>query len=419
VSRIGIVYPSANVDTVPTLIGAAEAFAESGYDVDLFAYTRAGRLPAQFGSPRVHVRSLGVEGLADHASVGLRSLVKRARWLPNAARAPLARGYQVLGASLAHGSRLAARARTAVAEPAEPYACVIGVDPAGLALAHSLGRGAPVGYLSLELLLSYELTTSAEQELKAQERELSRQAAFVIVQDEARGRLLAEDNGIPWDQLILVPNAPPGPPRRRPSRYWHSRLALPPDARVIIHSGSLGDWTGIDAIVDSASDWPAPWVLVIHTRYDAESSAYVDDLRKRADPRRVWLSLKPVPRHEYDPLIDGADIGLAFYVPTSGSSFTQRNVQTIGLSSGKLAYYLRAGLPVIVNRAASIADTIETSGCGVAVEGSQEIGYACGQIANDYEAFSSNACTFFTERLDFRRAFDEVIRRVDKLRGSA
>ena len=54
-------------------------------------------------------------------------------------------------------------------------------------------------------------------------------------------------------------------------------------------------------------------------------------------------------------LIDGADVGLAFYVPTGGSSFTGTNVGTIGLSSGKLAYYLRAGLPVIVNRAASIS----------------------------------------------------------------
>jgi glycosyltransferase involved in cell wall biosynthesis len=419
VSRIGIVYPNANIDTVPSLIGAAEAFAEHGCDVDLFAYTQAGQPVPQFSSPRIRLRSLGVEGLADHSSVGLRSLVKRASWLPSAARAPLVRGYQVLGASLAHGSRLAARARSAVAEPAQPFACVIGVDPDGLALAQSLSRGAPVAYLSLELLLSYELATSAEQELKGQERELSRQAAFVIVQDEARGRLLAEDNAIAWDKVVLVPNAPAGPARRRPSRYWHTHFDLPADARVVVHSGSLGDWTGIDAVVDSARDWPEPWVLVIHTRYDAESSTYVDDLRKRADSRRVWFSLKPVPRQEYDPLIDGADVGLAFYVPTSGSSFTQSNVQTIGLSSGKLAYYLRAGLPVIVNKAASIADTVEGSGCGMAVEDAAQVGRALGQIAADYDTFSGCACEFFTERLDFRRAFGEVIRRVDQLRSTA
>ena len=182
----------------------------------------------------------------------------------------------------------------------------------------------------------------------------------MVVQDEARGRLLADDNGLDRDRLALVPNAPPGPARRQPSSYWHARFDLPPSTRVVVHSGSLGDWTGIEAIVDSAAGWPDPWVLVIHTRYDAESSAYVDGLRKRADPRRVWFSLRPVPRQDYDPLIDGAQVGLAFYVPTGGSSFTQSNVQTIGLSSGKLAYYLRAGLPVIVNRAASIADLVES-----------------------------------------------------------
>jgi glycosyltransferase involved in cell wall biosynthesis len=418
VARIAIVYPRANVDTVPSLIGAAEQLAECGYDVDLFTYTQAGQPAPAFSSPRVRLRSLGVDGLADHSTAGLRTLVKRAGWLPNAARAPLSRGYAVLGAGLAQGSRLAARARSAVADPAEGYACVIGVDPDGLALAHTLARGAPVGYYSLELLLSYELSSPEEQQLKARERELSRQAAFVVVQDEARGRLLAEDNDLAWSRLVLVPNAPPGPARRRPSGYWHSRFELPPDARVALHSGSLGDWTGIEAIVDAAADWPPHWVLVVHTRYDAESSQYVDGLRKRADAARVFFSLKPLPRQDYDPLIDGADVGLAFYVSSEGSSFTQRNVQTIGLSSGKLAYYLRAGLPVIVNRASSIAEVVETSGCGAAVPDASGIGPALERISERYSGFSAGACAFFDERLDFRRAFAEVVRRVDALGGA-
>ncbi|MCA1647485.1 MAG: hypothetical protein LC797_19175 [Chloroflexi bacterium] len=351
-SRIGIVYAQANIDTVPSLIGAAEAFAEHGYDVDLFAYTQAGQPAPHFGSRRIRLRPLGVEGLAERSTAGLRGAVKG--WLPNVARAPLQRGYRVLGAGLAHGSRLAARARTAVAEPAEPF-----------------------------------------------------------------GRLLAEDNHLNWERVVMVPNAPPGPARRQPARYWHERFDLPNDARVIIHSGSLGDWTGIEAIVDSAPSWPDPWVLVIHTRHAAESSAYVDDLRKRADPRRVWFSLKPVPRQAYDPLIDGADVGLAFYVPTSGSSFTQRNVQTIGLSSGKLAYYLRAGLPVIVNTSATIAEIVEGAGCGISVANAHGIPPALARIAADYSAFSRSATAFFDGRLDFRRAFGEVMRRVDALQGTA
>jgi hypothetical protein len=416
--KVAMVYPRANLDTVPCLVGAAEAFAEAGYDVDVFTYRHAGQPVPAFASPRVRLRTLGVEGLADQSTAGLRSVVKRAGWLPSAARAPLARTYLALGAGLAGGSRLAARARSAVLERDRDEApvCVIGVDPHGLVMAHSLARGKPVGYYSLELLLSAELTTPGEVQLKSHERELSQRAAFVIVQDEDRGRLLAEDNSLPWERLVLVPNAPEGPARRQPSRYWHTRFGLPHEARVVVHSGSLGDWTGIEAIVDSAADWPLPWVLVIHTRYDAESSRYVDDLRRRADPERVFFSLKPVPRQEYDPLIDGGDVGLAFYVPSADSAFTQRNVQTIGLSSGKLAYYVRAGLPVIVNRAASIAKEVDSRAIGVALDDAQGIGAALDRIAGGYDALSANACQFFEERLDFRRAFAEVVRRVDALR---
>jgi glycosyltransferase involved in cell wall biosynthesis len=91
-------------------------------------------------------------------------------------------------------------------------------------------------------------------------------------------------------------------------------------------------------------------------------------------------------------------------------------VQTIGLSSGKLAYYLRAGLPVIVNRAASVADLVERSGCGVAVEDARDIASALERIAQRYDDYSAAACRFFEQHLDFRRAFDSVIRRVDALR---
>jgi hypothetical protein len=400
---------------VPSLVGAVEQLAEAGYKVDVYTYRQAGQLPPSFASPRVRLRSLGVEGLADHSTARLRGVVKRAGWLSGRARAPLVRTYQALGAGLASSTRLAARARGVLAERGDGTICVIGVDPDGLVRAETIARGAPLVYYSLELLLSYELSTPADRHLKVKERELSRKAAFTIVQDADRGRLLADDNGLSMDRVVLVPNAPPGPARRQPSRYWHARFGLPLHARVVIHSGSLGDWTGIEAIVDSVPTWPEPWVLVVHTRYDAESSPYVDQLKSRADPRRVYFSLRPVARQEYEPLIDGGDVGVGFYVPHSGSAFTQRNVQTIGLSSGKLAYYLRAGLPVIVNGAASVAASVESAGMGVSVDNALAIPRALERIATDYDRLSDNAMSFFADHLDFRTAFAEVVRRVDAL----
>lgn len=421
--RLAVVYPHPNLDTIPSLVATIEALARAGHHVTVFTLTGTEHTPARFAaSDRIQVDTLGRDASADldRATAGVRGLVKRSGWLRRVARGPLMRSYRALGLSLSHGSRLAARARGAMAPGARPvFDYAIGVDPDGLALAARIAPQATLVYFSLELLLSYEITSATDVALKNQERRLSRQAAFVIIQDAERARLLADDNGLRPDQIVLVPNAPPGPARRQPGRYWHDRFALASEKRVVLHSGSLGDWTGIEQIVASASAWPASWVLVVHTRYDAEASDYVDRLRRAADPQRVLFSLRPVPRQQYDALIDGADIGLAFYVPSATSSLTQRNVGTIGLSSGKLAYYVRSGLPVIVNRATALGDVLEGAGCGVAVPRAEDIGAALEWIGPRYAAYSDAACAFFNEHLDVDRALTGWINRLATMSGVA
>ncbi len=412
-------YPRVAVDSVPVICLSAELLARHGYQVDLFTCTSAQVPTPTFESPAVAVRSLGTGNVAEGGPPVPRAL----RTSPRARRllAPVARGYRAARGlaswASAAWSRTATLARVSAAERERPYTCFIGVDPDGLVLADRLARRvhAALAYLSLELLLSNELRSAGDVRLKARERALCRQSAFVMIQDELRGRLLADDNGIPWERLALVPNAPLGPARRRLSDYWRRRFDLSPEQRVVLHSGSLGGWTGIDEIVASAPTWPPGWVLVVHTRYDAGTSAYVDGLRARADPTRVFFSLKPVPRQEYDQLIDGADLGVAFYVPTDDSSFTQTNVQAIGLSSGKLAYYLRAALPVVVNDASSIGEVVAREGCGVSVAGASEIAAAISRIARKYDRYAGQAGTFFDRHLDFARAFEDVLRRVDAL----
>jgi glycosyltransferase involved in cell wall biosynthesis len=423
--RVAIIYPRANIDTVPSLSGAVELLARRGFEVDVYALTGAGSAPV-FPSPRVHVWSLGSDaGAPRRAPAALRGLFDRTGWLGRALRRPVANGYRALRAAAARG--------TPASPPGVPPGgegagggvgtpvCFIGVDPDGLALADRLrrGTGAALAYYSLELLPTDELRTESDRHLKQVEVELSRRAAFVVVQDAARGRLLAQDNGLDWDRLVFVPNAPFGPARRRPSDYWRDRFGLDPRQRVVLHAGSLGAWTGIDRVVDSVRSWPAEWVLVVHTRYDAESSPYVEQLQRRAPAGRVFFSLKPVPRADYDALADGADAALALYVRSAESALTGRNVETIGLSSGKLAYALRAGVPVIVHRATSVAELVEREGCGVVVGDAADIGPALGRIAAEGEDMSRRACALFERELDVERAFDAVVRRLGALADAA
>jgi hypothetical protein len=140
----------------------------------------------------------------------------------------------------------------------------------------------------------------------------------------------------------------------------------------------------------------------------------VDGLR-RAASERVFFSLKPVPREAYDDLIDGADVGLAFYVASGDSPYTGANIQTIGLSSGKVAYALRAGLPVIINADASVAGQLEAAGCGVEVADATGIAAALQAIGAEYDRYSQQACAFFEQHLDFARAFEAVVERIEAL----
>jgi glycosyltransferase involved in cell wall biosynthesis len=412
-TRVAIVYPRATFDTVPSLLNAAELLARRELEVDVYTLVRADGSP-RFANPRIHVRSLGTEVAPPSAPTTLRSLVDRAGWVGRTVRRPLAHGYQAVRAAAA--PRRVARPATPadMDEPRDATVCFIGVDPDGLELAHELARGtgASLGYYSLELLLSSDLVTDADRRAKQVERELSRQAAFVVVQDAARARLLADDNGLDERRLVLVPNAPLGRARRRPSGYWHHRFELGPERKVLLHAGSLGAWTGIDQVVTTASTWPDDWALVVHTRYDASSSEYVRALRARAAPGRVFWSLKPVSSDAYEALVDGADAALALYLRSEESVLTGRNVETIGLSSGKLAYALRAGVPVIVNRSTSIASLIQQEGCGVLVDEPGDVGNVLPAIAQRHEQLAERACAFFERYLQVEPAFEEVIRRL-------
>lgn len=417
--RVGIVYPRGTLDSVPSLCNSVELLARRGYVVDVFAHLDGAPHPI-FDGNLVVLHSLGAAEILEPRSRYLLPHLQRGRSARLVA-ALLRRAYRacMLGRCALGRAWAGAAARTYVrrVHRDEAYRCFIGVDPDGLLLADALtaGCGVPAAYYSLELLLSAEVTSRAEQQLKRREIELSRRAPFVIVQDEQRGRLLAEDNGLAWERLVLVPNAPLGPARRMRSSYWAQQLGLSPEQRIVLHSGSLGDWTGIESIISSVAHWPPGWVLVIHTRYNAEASVYIERLRALAGRLPVFFSLNPVGRQDYARLVDGADVGIAFYVPSNDSAYTQRNVQTIGLSSGKIAYCARAGLPVIVNSASTVGELVERAGCGVAVREASEIGPALERVASGYAGFSDRARAFFDAHLNFERSFEQALERIDAL----
>lgn len=392
--RIAIVYPYRDLDSVPSLYNMAVLLAEHGYWVDIFTRLDDAYVKPTFTHDRIAVLPVDLPPASEWPAL--------LRLLPG----------PILTRIYGPAHWLARHLQT-------PYVCVIGVDPRGLVKAQSITRWvkAPLAYYSLELLLSHELITERDRELKAQERALSQQAAFVIIQDEERAALLVKDNGLAPDRIITVPNAPLGPASDQRSDYLRRKFGLSAHTTVILSTGSLGAWVCSHQLMRSTLDWPDDWVLICHTRYPATTlnRNYIEALQYLAKQDRVIFSTEPVPQHEYPSLVQSADVGVAFYCVQPGSTYTQDNIRHIGLSSGKVAYYLQAGLPIIVNRVSSLEHLVASYQCGEVTTDPAETRPVIERILSDYEAYSRNALTCFDREFDFASKFGRVLVALEQL----
>jgi len=84
------------------------------------------------------------------------------------------------------------------------------------------------------------------------------------------------------------------------------------------------------------------------------------------------------------------DIGLAWY--DGGLS---PNFDTAALSSGKVAAYLKHGLPLIVRRGGSFVEVLEQSGCAIAIQTPLDLPFALDYIERNYIGMSGRALEKF------------------------
>jgi len=98
----------------------------------------------------------------------------------------------------------------------------------------------------------------------------------------------------------------------------------------------------------------------------------------------------------------GADIGIVCY------QTVEVNEATAWASSGKLVYYLRHGLPIVVIMP-ECPPLIADWHCGEWVTDFEDIGPALGTIAANYEEYSKRAALAYSALFDFLSAFDRLM----------
>jgi glycosyltransferase involved in cell wall biosynthesis len=401
---IAIVLFGYGLGNSPSLINMAEALSKSGYSVDFFTYqTHLGNI--SFSDPCIQIHIIANP---DEDSSGFQKKFATAvSSLSNTFIHLLPISVQI--AHEERGLRDAVVAYTAsIASIAcqARYAYFIGVEPLGMMAACSLGArfNTPFIYYNMELHSCPDIISAKEWALKNIERSFHGKALFTITQDEARARIMASENDIASDTFVTIPVCADGEPFRDKTDFLRQRLGLDADKIIVLYAGFIADWALCEEIAVAAQSWPDKYVLVLHS-HGYHDSEYVRKLR-RYEGERVRFSETPVAYEDLPALLASADIGIALYKDL-GSNFT-----LVGSASGKLAHYLKSGLPVVVNAYPKIAEIVDRFNCGIGVGGVEAVGDAIAHICRDYAEMREGAFRCYESEFRFSNHVQKVLKRL-------
>jgi hypothetical protein len=297
-------------------------------------------------------------------------------------------------------------------------AVVIGIDPGGFVRAARVGRywKARLGYFSFEIVFQKESSPSRMNRIKKAEISYSACADFVVIQD-ARRRALLEQEGrfsseckffqIPVAPSGITPNSVNGKKKRR------KELSLPVDRILMIHSGDVAAWTGIDRLLDLIESGRNDnyWLVVHSKRRLTETDTYrkrIEYLQSRGRP--VSLHNQPYTNNDdYFQFLSAFDIGIALYFPNDfeGEYVSGLNIEEIGLSSGKFNTYMMLGIPSIVRANGIFPSLREEYDFGGTISDVSDLMSAADEIVSKYD----------TKRDNCLRLYDEVLRPDERVKG--
>lgn len=381
--RIAIFHPEGNFNNNPHLSATVAALCRHGYRVDLHAIRKGFNQAPPHPDANVFLYSKYVMRM-----VRLLSWSRFGRW---PAAWLCAWRFRHVDADL-----------------------IIGVDDNGVIVAHYLGRKfkRPVALISYELLFAAEVSRRR----KAAEIFACEGIAFAVVQDRKRGELLAAENRIDSDKLVYMPVADWSSAAAQ--RGWlRETLGIADDRKIALAMGSLDDWTGLRTVLDGLRSWPADWALVLHGRYGL--AAEVAKALLADNPQNLYISTEAFDSNDdLGKLLGDADIGLGLYCPDFRHEHTGLNLQYIGLASGKIATFLRFGVPVLVNFEGEMADDVAGEGLGVVVPRVEDIPQVLAQVPEKDAAASARCQQFFDRKLAVSASFESLLERIDKARAA-
>ncbi|MFZ4801563.1 MAG: hypothetical protein ACOYLR_06190 [Chlorobium sp.] len=161
---------------------------------------------------------------------------------------------------------------------------------------------------------------------------------YVISQSETRINLLQKNK----DRQIIIPVTSNGDmlPKKN---YLRENLGIGHDKKILLMAGGLGEDQLTLDILTQVKYWSDHYVIVLHSASGRYSNNVYFVANQIENKGRIFLSKNCLTIGEAEELIySSADIGIVLYKDLGF------NYRYTAFSSGKLAAFLRSGVPVIV-----------------------------------------------------------------------
>ena len=184
------------------------------------------------------------------------------------------------------------------------------------------------------------------------------------------------------------------------NNFFKKKFSLQKNDKIILHAGWIHDSMFVDKIAEASKTWNSNFKLVLHEREKRSlEDSFISYVSKLSDGKALF-SLSPVTFDRIDEVISSAHIGLIAYDRKYGDG--RINIRK---SSGKLAQYLKCGVPVIALDLPGYKKMFEKYNCGLVFQNFEEIENCINVILKNYNHFSSESIRCFEEEFDFKKFF--------------
>ncbi len=227
------------------------------------------------------------------------------------------------------------------------------------------------------------------------ESRLLDRVSLLVIHDSLRLGVYEKLLGKRAKNVAYFPNAPvrahvSEPVRRRVA----AMLDVRNDRKYIVYSGGLYPPVPLYEYVSQLGRLPDEWAMIFQS-YDGESRFEVDEVMQGyIGQGRLIINRLPLDADDYASLLSFCRIGLSHYSERS------LNMNNVGLSSGKIAAYWRAGLPILVNSIPFYREVLKAEHSGMIYGCVDEIPSLVESIEADYQRYSQGASACFNRYFD-------------------